>query len=474
MSKKKEKIKVSFIGTNSIDVAGSCTHIEMQDYQILLECGLTQGGTILEDYRINSAKFPFHPSKIDYVFVGHSHIDHIGLLPRLIKEGFDGKVIVPKGNKDFIKELCKDCAFIMEKDSESLVKKYKQKQVHLIYTAEHVEELMNHIVEYDFNKKVILNDNISFCFRGSQHIINSAQIELWLSQNNHTKKIVYTSDLGNVAMENNYVRPIHRIDKANLWIGEATYSEDTKQLTKKHRKKDLEKLQCVIDQCIENRSSCLLPTFSLHRTQEMITEIYKLYKERDSVNIDFIIASPLANKMCDIFLKELEGEQLELFKEVMSWNKLKRIRDYDSVISLLEDKNPHVWLASSGFMIAGYSRTICSYLLNNSKNTIVLSGYAPEGSLSYKIKNGKQKYITIDNKVCRNLANAIVLNTYSSHMQYNDLLKYYSDSNCDKICIVHSDKKHKNDFCRELQEELSKKNKTQRVVCVTKNSSVNI
>ena len=229
MSKKKEKIKVSFIGTNSIDVAGSCTHIEMQDYQILLECGLTQGGTVLEDYRINSAKFPFHPSKIDYVFVGHSHIDHIGLLPRLIKEGFDGKVIIPKGNKDFIKELCKDCAFIMEKDSESLVKKYKQKQVHLIYTAEHVEELMNHIVEYDFNEKIILNDNISFCFRSSQHIINSAQIELWLSQNNHTKKIVYTSDLGNVAMENNYVRPIHRIDKANLWIGEATYSEATKQ-----------------------------------------------------------------------------------------------------------------------------------------------------------------------------------------------------------------------------------------------------
>ena len=95
MGKKKEKIKVSFIGTNSIDVAGSCTHIEMQKYQILLECGLTQGGTILEDYRINSAKFPFHPSKIDYVFVGHSHIDHIGLLPRLIKEGFNGKVIVP-------------------------------------------------------------------------------------------------------------------------------------------------------------------------------------------------------------------------------------------------------------------------------------------------------------------------------------------------------------------------------------------
>lgn len=474
MGKKKEKIKVNFIGTNSTDVAGSCIHIEMESFQILLECGLTQGGTLLEEYRINSAKFPFHPSKIDYVFVGHSHIDHIGLLPRLIKEGFNGKIIVPKGNKEIIKELCKDCAFIMEKDSETLMKKYKQHQINLIYTIEHVHDLMDHIVEYDLNEKNILNDNISFCFRSSQHIINSAQIELWLSQNNHTRKIVYTSDLGNISMKNNYVSSIHKIDKANLLIGEATYSEFSKQLTIKHRKKDLEKIKCIIDQCVENRSSCLFPVFSLHRTQEMITEIYKLYKDNKNLDIDFIIASPLANKMCDIFLKELKGEQLQLFQDVMSWDKLKRIRDYDGVLSLLEDKKPHVWLASSGFMVAGYSRTICSYLLNNPKNTIILSGYAPEGSLSYKIKNGKQKYITIDDKVCRNLANAIVLNTYSSHMQYQDLLKYYSDINSDKICIVHSDKNHKNDFCKALQDELSKKNKTQRVICVTKNSSVNI
>ena len=76
----------------------------------------------------------------------------------------------------------------MEKDNETLTKKYKQKQIHLIYSIEHVESLMDHIIEYDFNKKITLNDNISFCFRNSQHIINSAQTELWLSQNNHTRK----------------------------------------------------------------------------------------------------------------------------------------------------------------------------------------------------------------------------------------------------------------------------------------------
>ena len=474
MSKKKDKIKVSFCGNIAMQVTGSCTHIEMNEKQILLECGLSQGKTILDDYRNNIKKFDFNPSKIDYVFVGHGHIDHTGLLPRLIKEGFQGKIIVPKGNKEIIYELCKDCAFIMFKDCESLRKKYKGKQFIPAYEQSHVELMREYIYEYDFGEIFELDKNVSFCFRQSQHIVCSAQLELWLSQNNHTKKIVYTSDLGNIAMNNNFVKPIDKIQKANLWIGEATYGEKSKPLTKKLREKDLEKIRCVVDQCIERHSSCLMPTFSLHRTQEMITELYKMYKDKKDLAIDFIIASPLANKMCDIFLNILEGEQRELFEEVMSWNKLIRVREYEGVVSFLTDGKPHVWLASSGFMTAGYSRTICSYLLGNSKNTIILSGYAPEGSLSEKIKSGKQKTITIDDKVCKNLASAVVLRSYSSHMQYTDLLNYYSDTFVEKICIVHADKDDKVSFCKELQEELTKKNKSQRVVCVTNGTSINL
>lgn len=474
MNKKKEKIKVNFVGANSDQVTGSCIHIEMQEKQILLECGLMQGGkTILEDYKNAVKKFDFNPSKINYVFVCHAHIDHTGLLPRLIKEGFCGKIIVPKGNKKIIYELCKDCAFIMFKDCEALKKKFKDRIFIPAYNEQHVSQMMDYIVEYDMDENFELDENVSFSFCDSQHIICSAQLSLWLNQNNHIKKIIYTSDLGNVAIKNNFVNNIQKLSKANLLIGEATYCEVSKKLLQKHREKDLEKIQCVINQCSENRTSCLIPTFSLHRTQEMITEIYKLYKD-SNIKIDFIIASPLANKICDIFLDILTGEELELFKEVMSWEKLKRIRDYDKVIDMLEDKNPHVWLASSGFMTAGYSRSICAYLLGNSKNTIILSGYAPEGSLAYKIKNGTTKTITIDNKVCKNLASAIVLKSFSSHMQYYDLLKYYSDFNVEKICIVHADKKQKLEFCKVLQEEIYKKNKTQRVVCVTNGTSIKL
>lgn len=474
MSKKKDKIKVNFVGANADQVTGSCTHIVMKDVQILLECGLIQGGkTILDDYRNNIKKFEFNASKIDYVFVCHAHADHCAMLPRLIKEGFCGKIIVPKGNKQIIYEICKDCAFIMFKDCESLKKKYKDKQFIPAYTEEHVNIMMDYILEYDMDETYELNNNVSFLFCNSQHIVCSAQLVLWLNENNHIRKIIYTSDLGNISVKNNYVSDIKKLQKANLLIGEATYCEESKPLTEKHRKKDLEKIKCVIDQCVEKKSSCLIPAFSLHRMQEMITEIYKIYKNID-IDIDFIIASPLANKICDIFLNILEGDELKLFQEVMNWNKLKRVKEYDKVIELLSDKKQHVWLASSGFMTAGYSRTICSFLLGNSKNTIILSGYAPEGSLAYKIKNGTTKTITIDDKVCKNLATAVILKSFSSHMQYHDLLKYYSDSFVDKICIVHADKKHKIEFCKTLQEEILKKNKTQRVVCVTNNTSISL
>lgn len=137
-------------------------------------------------------KFEFKSNKLDYVFANHTHIDHIGNLGRLIKEGFNGRIVCPKGSKKIIYELCKDCAFIMFKDCEYLKKKYSGKRFEPAYTEREVEVLMDHIDEYDFGTKFKINDSIEFCFKHSQHIINSAQLELWLTQNNHTKKnIIY-------------------------------------------------------------------------------------------------------------------------------------------------------------------------------------------------------------------------------------------------------------------------------------------
>lgn len=475
MSKKKDKIKVSFVGNNAIDVTGSQTYIEMTNYKILLECGLVQGGTVLEDYRANTKKFDFKPNKLDYVFINHSHIDHIGNLGRLIKEGFHGRIICPKGNKKIIYELCKDCSHIMFKDVEYLRKKFSGKQFIPAYTEKEVEMLMDFIDEYDFNEKIKLNDGIEFCFSDSQHIIKSAQLELWLTQNSHTKKILYTSDLGNVSISNYYVKEINRIKSANLVIGECTYSDEKKkQITLKDRKKDIEKIESIVEQVIDSQGDVLFPCFSLHRMQTMMTHMYDLFYDKKDFSCKVVVASPLANRICDIFLEILDGEDLEKFKKVMSWKKIVRVSEFERLQAIMNDGETHIYLASAGFLNAGYSRAICARLLGSSRNFIVVNGYTPEGSLAYKIKNSKQKYITIDEKVCRNLANCVALKSMSSHMQYNDLLKYYSDINCDQIALVHGDMKTKITFAKKLQEEIGKKNKTQKVIICNKNTTINL
>jgi len=473
--KKKEKIRVNFIGKNAYDVTGSSVFIEMENQNILIEYGLHQGSSVSKEYKLNIQKPKGLPiKKINYIFLNHMHVDHIGNIPFLYKHGCQAIILIPKGNKEILEALLYDCAHIMFKDSETLTKSL-HRNVDPIYAEIDVENVLAHVEEYDCEEKIVLNDEITFCYQPSGHIINSYSLELWLTQNNHTKKIVYTSDLGNISVPQYYVNTFKPIQKANLVIGEATYAKKEKKITNKDRKKDLEKIESVVNQfCVNGHGKVLFPTFSLHRTQTMMTVLYKIFKDVENFNTKIIVASPLANKICDIFLQKLEGEDKKLFEEVIAWKNIIRVREFEDLQYYLNLKEPMIFLASAGFCQAGYSKAICASLLPSSNNCIVVCGYAMPDTLIYKIKNGTNKYLSIDGIAYRNRCNCVTLKSFSSHMNHDDLLKYYSDFLAEKICIVHSEMQDKIEFCNELQEELRKKNKTGRVICTNKDTCVNL
>ena len=472
MAKKKDgKMKVTFCGTNATEVTGSCTLLTVGDKQYLFECGLHQSSkSVWEEYKINSAKFNFKAKDIEAVFVGHSHSDHCNLLPLLVKRGFRGVIYVPQDNFDLMRILMEDCAHINEKDAEFLNR--TGHSVEPLYTQADVEATLDRICEIPFGEKYIIDECITIRFTHSGHITNSAHIESWVTDNNVTKKIYYTSDLGNTSVPCYYVHPIEPVSNADLVIAEATYANPKRQIKPKDRQCDIDKIKTVIEQTVEKGGKVLFPVFANHRCQTILTVLYEIYGQDKNFKTQIYIDSPMAVKICKLMCHIVNEKQMHIWEKVMTWDNVHFISEYTDSKVLQETTEPCIILASSGMMSAGRSVSWAQKLLGSTKNHFVFCGYSAEGSLADKIRNSMQKTITIDGKVIHNKAYVTTLNSFSSHIQHNQMLEYYSDIDCNKIAIVHSSFNDKEKFCKELQEEYSKKAKSTKVVCVNRDTSI--
>jgi metallo-beta-lactamase family protein len=474
--KKENKVKIKFCGGNSFDVTGSMTLVETNNKKILFEAGLYQSNSLKEDYKFNNRKLDFKPREIDYIFISHFHIDHIGLLPKLYKEGCQAKIICVKDSSKFILPMLKDSAYIMMRDCESLNRK-SNIEIKPIYYEEDVNTAIQHMQEYEYEELVELDEEISFRFFSAYHIIKSAQIELTIKQGNHIERILYTGDLGNVAIKNKcYVEPFNSCKNVNLVIGECTYSNKDNNISEKDRLKDIEKIKSIITEtCIDKHGQVLIPSFALDRTQTILTMLYDLFGKNSAFQMPIIVDSPLTCAITEIYGKVLEGKELEKFNKVCEWKNVRFIKESSESKLCMSDDKPKVIISSSGMMNQGRSKSWAKTILPNPCSTILFIGYSAMSTLASKIKFGKaQKTITIDGKPYRNKCSIVDLHSFSGHMQRIDLLKYYSDIQCEQIALVHSDFKSKCEFAKDLQDEISKKNKTGRVIVVNKDTIINI
>ena len=469
MAKSKGKIQINFIGESANDVTGSCIHIKTPNRQILLECGLFQScGSTLENYKINNKHFEFKPKEIDYVFVMHCHADHLCLSPKLYGQGCKAPVIAPKGTKPIAEILLRDSAHIMETDALELSNKFKRAYAP-IYTESEVEQCLRHYAEYPIGETIQLDEYIKFKFIPSGHILNSAQLELWITEGNVTKKIGYTSDLGNIHIQKYYTNKFKAIKKCDVLIGETTYAREERIANQKMRNKDLEKLETVIRQtCIDNKSRVLIPTFANDRTQNMLTYIYDLFHNDESFNIPVLIDSPMAIRVCRAYSELLDGEEAQKWREVLAWKNIHFIEDSAESRGWRDSKLPVVVLASSGMMVTGRSTGWAHNMLPRANDRIVFCGFAAENSLASIIKEGKQKSITISGHRVKNRCQVTDLHSFSSHMQRDSLLKTYGETECEKIVLIHGEMDGKISFAKELQEEISKNNNTSKVIVANK------
>lgn len=474
----KNKVTVEIIGGNAESVTGSCTRIKTNEHVYLFEVGMIQDGhTPLENYHLNMKYLQkIKPQEIDYIIIGHAHLDHIGLIPALYARGkCDAKIIVPEKTTRILKEMWLDASYINQRDVEII--NLKGKSYEPFYDEETVLATLEHVVEIPSHIIYEVSDELSIRYSNAGHILLSKQAEIFVKTNNHIKKILFTSDLGNIKTQDSkfYLEKFEPVATANIVIGEATYAAKGRSTTKKTLEKDIEKIRTVIDQyCVDNHRRVLIPTFSLDRMPYIIWILYQLFGHDENFNVPIIIDSPLANRLLDCYSSILEGDIKKQFDEMMSWDNLKRIITPEDSKAAIADSGAKVICSSSGMLVAGRSVKWCQSILPCENDCILFIGYAGEDTLAWKIKHEKeQKTININGKPYKNKSQIIDLVSFSSHMQREDLINYYKTINCEKIYIVHSDE-NKVEFKKDLEEAIEDCLKSTRVVAVNKGTKINL
>lgn len=434
--------------------------------------------TVLENYKANMKYIQkIRPQELQYIIIGHVHQDHIGMIPTLYARGkCNAKIIVPKGSTSILKEMWLDSSFINCRDVEVINLK-NDRNYEPFYTEDVVYKTLEYIEEIDSDKIVSLSDELAIRYTDAGHILLSKQCEVYINGGSRTRKILFSSDLGNISTQDTrvFVENFKPVTSANIAIMECTYASKERQCTKETYKKDVAKIKSVVEQyCIDNNSRVLIPSFSLDRTPYILWILYSLFGKDENFKIPILIDSPLANRLLDCYSSILDGEKKELFDKIMSWNNIKRVIQPEASKDAIADKGAKIILSSSGMLTAGRSVKWTQNILPNENDCILFMGYSSENTLAWKIKHGKDhKTININGKPYKNKAQIYDLKSFSSHMQRNEMLNYYKSINCEKIYLVHSDS-NKIEFKHDLENAIADCLKSTKVVAVNSGTKISL
>lgn len=476
--KKLKRDGIQFLGKSSDDVTGSQYYIRYNGKQILLECGLhqSQSNDYLDSYKINSERFKFKPSEIDYVFVAHPHIDHSGLIPRLIKYGFRGKIIATKNTAAVMQPLLLNSCAIIQDEARVLSKRYSR-EYEPLYSEDDVHTSLSLIQIYDeYDTEITLDDTVSFKWFKNSHCVGAAQLLLILSGGSQKRRILYTSDLGALKSNNHFVVDTEiPQDYADVTIMESTYGSTAR--TSKTREFDRAHLKSEIETTIGRNGTVILPCFSFSRTQEILTTIYELFHSDKNFTAPVVVDSKLSCDICDLYFSLLNGDDLSTWYDACAWDKVRFVTDKEESSGIVEDTRPKIIISSSGFCTNGRVVRYLKKYLKDQNSTIIFSGYTGDNPsyLSYKIKNYRNhKFISINKEKIPNKADCITLQSFSSHANHDDLVVFGSSLNTNKVVLVHGSAESKRCLSQDLTEAISKNNKTYKVISANRGLIINL
>ena len=476
MAKKKNSIEISFINEPAAEVVtGSMVHIKTEKHNILLDAGFYQSADVLEDYRINNRTLKSLKIKdIDYIIISHNHGDHAFYAPVLYKRNCQAKVLVPTQSTAVLKAMLEDCAHINERDAEYLT--YREgKEYKPIYDKEDVHKFLSHVSELPTHTKIKIDDELSIEFIPSGHLLKGCQVLLYIKVGNHTKKILYTGDLGNKYLQQPFTEKFEAVEKADAVIAEATYSGAKKgKITIKERNNDYNLLRNLVeDNVIAKGKRLLIPVFAQARAQSVLYLLYKMYGNNENFKTKIYIDSPLACKIFEIYQNILDGENLRIFKEMVNWNNVHFIKEAKDSIELVASDEPCIILSSSGMCNNGRVKYHLKSLIGNPDAIVLFTGYATEGSIAHQLKE-KVPTVTMDGTEHIVRCRTESMQSLSSHIPYFAMLEYYSSIHCNKLILHHGNMDGKHQLKADLDELFEQKYLTTKVIVSDKDTIVEL
>lgn len=395
--------------------------------KLLVDCGLTQGAQHIEEK--NYEKFPYDPKEIDFLLVTHSHIDHIGRIPKLYKEGFRGKILLTKPTQDFSKVMLEDSQGILEGEASRAGKDP-------LYSVADVEGSLKLMEGVEYNKKIDLIGGLACQFRDAGHVLGSAIIEIWAEG----KKIVFSGDLGNPPVP--LLRPTEFIDEADYVVMESTYGDRLHE-TSSERKNLLEN---AIEDVVTKKGTLMIPAFALERTQELLYELNELVENHRIPKIPIFMDSPLAIRVSEIYKKHLDYYNQEATQLIKTGDDLFNFPGLVLTRTTAESKRindivpPKIIIAGSGMSTGGRIRHHEIRYLPDPDSLILFIGYQVAGTLGRRIFDGA-KDLKIYNERITVKAEVRSIPGYSAHADQKTLRNWVGKigKSVKHVFIVHGE-----------------------------------
>ncbi|MDR4508115.1 MAG: MBL fold metallo-hydrolase [Candidatus Brocadiaceae bacterium] len=448
-------MKITFVGATRM-VTGSCYHIQSNGTHLLVDCGLFQGSK--EDEKRNEEPFPFKPADIQYLLLTHAHIDHSGLIPRLVKKGFQGKILATKATVELSNMMLLDSAHIQERDAEWENKKRMRAgkpPIQPLYTVEEATDSLAYFQGIDYKETVECGNGIKARFQDAGHILGSASLELWVSDGAEEKKLVFSGDIGQKDLP--IVKNPTIIEEGDYVFTESTYGN------RRHKniEETTEEFCQAVTEAVERGGNVIIPAFAVGRTQNILYILKQLSKEGKLNHLKVFVDSPMAVQATNITLAHpecLDKETMELIKEGKfsgSNLSLKYSESVEDSMAINKIKRGAIIISASGMCNAGRILHHLKYNLWRAECSVIFVGYQAQGTLGRRIVEGAKEIRLLGDEIAVK-AKIYTIGGFSAHADQKGLLEWLGafKKNPRRIFVMHGEEETALGFAETIKKQL--------------------